>query len=147
VCRCNCALHSVCVPLHLLVDSSQDVGLVFSSNLTLTLAGSLPGYSGVYINGAYGCLCLRISAYIAYIRVYIHMFIYCPGLLSCGCMLACHRRIAGSNPSTATLLLPSARIFKSVHLLNWLFYSAFYSFSCERFQVTCHICQSSQEMS
>jgi len=50
-------------------------------------------------------------------------------------MPASHRRIVGSNPSmAATLLLPSARRFKSVTLLNWLFYSC-HTFSCERFQV------------
>jgi len=43
-----------------------------------------------------------------------------------------------------TLLLPLARRFKSVHLLNWRFYSC-RQFSFERFQVTikwhCHICK------
>jgi len=45
------------------------------------------------------------------------------GFWSCGCMQACHQRNAGSNPPTATLLLPSANTFKSVNLLNWRFYS------------------------
>jgi len=50
-------------------------------------------------------------------------------------MPACHRRIAGSNPSTAILLLPSARRFKSDNLRNFRFYSC-RTFFCERFQVT-----------
>jgi len=54
---------------------------------------------------------------------------------ACRALPACHRRIAGSNLSTATLLLPSARRFKSVHLLNWRYYSC-RTFSCEQFQVS-----------
>jgi len=38
-------------------------------------------------------------------------------------MPACHRRIACSNRSTATLLLPSARRFQSVPLPNWRIYN------------------------
>jgi len=52
-----------------------------------------------------------------------------------GAMPACHGRIAGLNPSTASLLPPSPRRFKSDNLLHWGFYSC-RTFSGERFQVT-----------